>query len=140
MQGAIAGLIGAFIQTCFSFTMKSIGLTDRIFMDYGEVLVLGQHKIGSGLGLLIGFIAHLVNAMFWGIVFSHIIKFSNKNYILLKGIGYGLIIWLFSLGMATMFKLPVFEVIELNVGYVLMIGAMIYGSVMSLTYKYLISK
>lgn len=49
MHGAIAGLIGGIVQSIYGYTAKSLHFTDRIFMDYGEVIVLGQHKPGAGL-------------------------------------------------------------------------------------------
>ncbi|MBP1759194.1 MAG: hypothetical protein H6Q63_111, partial [Firmicutes bacterium] len=136
IHGVIAGFAGGIAESVFAYTTKMLNFTDRIFMDYGEVLILGQHKGG----LLLGLIAHLVNASFFGIIFSYIMKFGKKKYYVLKGIGLGLIIWLFSLGMATLFKLPLFEKIESNVGYVLFIGSIIYGSVMSSIYRYLDKK
>lgn len=67
-------------------------------------------------------------------------KFGRKKYYVLKGIGIGMFIWLLSLGMATMYKITLFEVIEINVAYVLLIGASIYGLIMSLMYRYLDQK
>ena len=69
IHGVIAGLTGGIAESVFAYTAKMLNLTDRIFMDYGEVLILGQHKGG----LLLGLIAHLVNASFFGVVFIYII-------------------------------------------------------------------
>lgn len=134
MHGAVAGLIGGILQSCYGYTMKSLHFTDRIFMDYAEVLILGQHKPGAGIPL--GLIAHFTNAIFWGIIFVFIMKLGLKKYYVIKGICLGLIIWVFTLGLATLYEMPLFETIEINVAYVLLFGASFYGLIMSLVYRY----
>lgn len=138
MHGAIAGLIGGIVQIIYGVTAKSLHLSDRVFMDYGEVLILGQRKPGAGF--LIGVIAHLINAAFWGVIFSFIMKYGRRRYYVVKGIGLGMFIWLLSLGLATIYQIPLFKEIEINVAYVVLGGATIYGLIMSLMYKYLDQK
>ncbi|KUO71794.1 MAG: hypothetical protein APF81_06750 [Desulfosporosinus sp. BRH_c37] len=54
-------------------------------------------------------------------------KYGKKKYYVSKGIGLGLMIWLSYTGIATMFQLPIFKMVETIVGYALAAGAMVYG-------------
>lgn len=134
MHGAIAGLLGAVVQSSFALIAKTLHFTDRVFLDYGEVLIMGRDV--GGTASIIGVVAHLVNAAVWGIIFSYIMRFSKKRYYILKGLGLGIFIWLFSLALATLFKLPLFYIIPTSTAYVLLFGAMIWGLTMSLVYRY----
>ncbi|MDQ7094258.1 hypothetical protein REC12_11720 [Desulfosporosinus sp. PR] len=138
MHGAIAGLSGGIIQSIFAYVEKMLHFTDRTFIEYGEILILGQHKPLEGQ--LLGLISHLVNTAFWGIAFSYIMKYGQKKYYVSKGIGLGLLIWLLYTSIGSLFKLPLFNVVEPNVGYFLLVDAAIYGIIMSLTYRYLDNK
>ena len=137
MHGTIAGLVGGIALTFYGLFMKFLHLTDRIFIDYGEIIILGHQ---SGYFPVVGVIAHLIHTSLWGVIFSFIMKFGRKKYYVLKGIGLGMVIWLFSLGIATMYKILLFDVIESKVALVLLSGASFYGLIMSLVYRYLDQK
>ncbi len=134
MHGAIAGIIGAIVQSAFALIAKTLHFTDRVFLDYGEVLILGRDV--GGMASIIGAAAHLMNAAVWGIIFSYIMRFSKKRYYILKGMGLGIFVWLFSLALATLFKLPSFNMIPTSTAYVLLFGAMIWGLTMAFVYRY----
>lgn len=138
MHGVLAGLSGGIVQTIYGVVVKSLHLTNKVFYDYGEVLILGQLKPGAGFS--IGTIAHLISATCWGIAFSFIMKFGRKKYYVVKGIGLGMFIWLLFMGLATYYQMPEFKVLEINEAYALLGGASIYGLIMSLVYKYLDQK
>lgn len=139
IHGAIAGLTGGIVQAIYGFTVKTLYLTDRIFMDYGEIIVLG-HRSSQGNMSIIGLIAHLINAAVWGVLFSFMMKFGRKKYYIAKGLGLGVFIWLLSLGLATIYQIPLFKDINEQQAYVLLIGASIYGLVLSWIYRYLDQK
>ncbi|PKM38670.1 MAG: hypothetical protein CVV03_12850 [Firmicutes bacterium HGW-Firmicutes-8] len=134
MHGAMAGFLGAAVQTLFAIPVKLLHFTNLIYKDFGEVLVLGRDL--EGTVSIIGLTVHFANAIFWGVVFSYIMKFGPKKFYVLKGIGLGIFIWVFSMAIATMFKLPLFKEISNSTAYVLLIGSIIYGLIMSLVYKY----
>jgi len=133
IHGTIAGLIGGIALTFYGIMMKSLHLTDRIFIDYGEIIILGHQ---SSSFPFIGVIAHLIHASLWGIIFVFIMKLGKKKYYLIKGLGCGFVIWFISLGSATLYKIPRFDVIESRVAFVLLSGASVYGVTMSLIYRY----
>lgn len=137
MHGSLAGLSGGILETIYGVIVKSMQLTGKTFVDYGAVLVLGQLKPE---GFWIGTIAHLINATCWGIAFSFIMKFGRKKYYVVKGIGFGMFIWLLFTGLATYYHMPEFKVIENNDAFALLGGGSIYGLIMSLVYKYLDQK
>lgn len=134
MHGAMAGFIGAAVQSIFAITAKLLHFTELIYKDFAEVLILGRDL--KGTVSIIGLIAHFTHAIVWGVVFSYIMKFGLKRYYALKGIVLGIFIWLYTMAMAKMFKLPSFKEISNSTAYVLLIGAIIYGLTMSLVYRY----
>ena len=133
MNGIIAGLAGGTVQTVYAIIMKALHFTNREFIDYGEILVMG--KDFPGTATIVGVVAHLVNAAAWGALFSIILTLGRPRYFVIKGIGLGIFVWLFSLAIATMFKLPMFHLVPPGVAYILLAGAILWGAVMSFTYK-----
>lgn len=138
MHGAIPGAIAGAVQSVYGYALKNLHVTDRIFMDYGAVLILG-HSPGKGISI-IGLIAHILNAAMFGIVFGYIMKHSTKRYYVIKGIGLGIFIWGMSLGIGTLYKLPLFFIVPYRAAYVMLGGALIWGIAMSLIYRYIDQK
>ncbi len=138
MHGALAGLAGGTVQTVYAVIMKYLHITEVEFVDYAEILTLGRDY--GGVTSIVGVVGHLINATFWGMLFALIIRFSRQRFYITKGVGLGIFIWLFSLGLATMYKLPIFHTPSPRTAFVLLFGAILWGFVMSYVYEKLDQK
>lgn len=134
IAGAIAGLIAAFIQNIYGWITQAVGLTDRSFYQFAEIVLSSRIYPGT-LGFITGLIAHLAVGVMLGIIFAYAIYLTSSHYIVLKGFGYGLITWFLLSGFGTIFRLPLFEDIPPGPALVTLIGALLYGFVLAYTLK-----
>ncbi|MBS4022638.1 MAG: hypothetical protein KGZ79_09485 [Dethiobacter sp.] len=59
VAGAVAGTVAILIQTVYALTIKSLGLTDRIYIDFAKVIIMLENRPGIS-AFFIGLIAQLV--------------------------------------------------------------------------------
>jgi hypothetical protein len=132
LAGFVSGLVGAIIGLILSLVLKWLGLTDRVFHDLAQVLIL--FKLSPGiLDLVIGTLAHLEIGGLSGAIFAHFISATSRNYIIIKGIIYGVTLWLLFLGLGNYFRMPVFCNMPPMAALLLWIGSAIYGLIMPFT-------
>lgn len=139
IAGAVAGFIGALIQLIYGYGIKTIGLTDYAFHDFGQIFILTLTSSGF-LGDLVGVLSQVTNGAIVGIVFAYIISLTSSKYYLIKGLIYGTVLWHLFLGMGTMYKLPGFGVIKADSALATLIGSIIYGISTAYLLKVLDSK
>ncbi len=126
VAGGLAGIIGAALQQAYGLIAKAIGITDRAFIDFAEILVLSKIFTGP-LAFIVSSIAHLIVGLLLGVIFAYVIKLTSSNYYLLKGLGYGVVWWMLLMGFGTIFRLPVFSPIPPYAALSTLVGAAIYG-------------
>ena len=136
IAGAVAGTVAILIQTIYALTIKSLGLTDRIYIDFAKVIIISENRPGLS-AFFIGLIAQLVIGGMFGVVFAFIEKFTSSRYYVLKGIFFGAILWFLLTGFGTMWRLPVFHEMPTNAAYSTLIGALLYGIALAYTMKLL---
>lgn len=139
MAGAIAGTIGAAAQNIYGQTAIALGITDRTFLDFARI-VLYHKDYGGVLGFIAGIIAHLTFGMLLGALFAYVIRKSSSTHLYLKGAATGAAIWFFSLGVGTLYDLPMFKDIPPLPALSTFIGALIWGLVTSFSLKILEKK
>lgn len=105
--GAIAGIIGAVVQNIYGQIVKGIGLTDVAFVDFAKVIAFGKPVPGT-ISFISGLLAHLTLGMIFGTLFALIVMKTSSKYFLFKCIGYGAALWFITLGLGSIFKLPLF--------------------------------
>ncbi|PKM81954.1 MAG: hypothetical protein CVU89_06340 [Firmicutes bacterium HGW-Firmicutes-14] len=125
-SGALAGIIGAVVQDIYGHTAKTFGITDRIFLDFAKI-VLFHKPYGGIFGFIAGILSHLTFGMITGVLFVYLIKRTSSRYLYYKGMGMGMTIWFFSLGVATLYNLPLFKDIPPVPALITFVGALIWG-------------
>ncbi len=136
VAGGIAGFIGSLIQNAYGQITKALGITDRAFIDFAEI-VLAREVYGGLIGFIVGTLAHAAVGVLMGVIFSFIIKFTSSRYYLLKGAGFGFILWFLLSGFGTIFNLANFAHIPPNTALSTLGGALIFGLVTAFTLGYL---
>jgi len=136
VAGGIAGLVASITCDIVGVIYKSLGWTDRTFNDYATIVLTNEIYSDQGFwGLILSIISHAAVCMIFGVVFAYLIMFTSSNYLYLKGLGYSLVIWLLLNAFGTILKLPLFENMPLNVAYLTLSTALIYGFMTALTLK-----
>lgn len=139
MAGAIAGCLGAAAQNIYGQTAKALGITDRAFLDFARI-VLFHNSYGGVFGFIAGVIAHLTFGMLLGTLFAYVIYKSSNTHLYFKGSAMGAAIWFFSLGVGTLYDLPMFKGIPPIPALSIFVGAIIWGLVTAFSLKILEQK
>ncbi len=136
VAGGIAGFIGSLVQNVYGQATKALGITDRAFIDFAET-VLVREVYGGVIGLIIGSLAHAAVGILMGVFFSFVIKYTSSRYYLLKGAGFGFVLWFILSGFGTVFDLKNFAHIPASTALSTLGGSLIFGLVTSITLRYL---
>ncbi len=139
VAGGLAGIIAGLIQYVYGLLTEAIGFTDRSFGQFSEI-VLSSRVYTGVLGFIIGLVSHIAVAIMFGVIFAYIIAKTSSRYYLLKGAGYGLVLWFLLSGFGTVARLPLFEDIPPLDASDILIGSILYGLVLAYTLKLLEKK
>lgn len=127
LLGGISGIMASMVCALYEVIVEHLGVTDRGFLDFNTVLI--AHKVYAGaLGFTISLLAQAAVGVIFGTIFSYTLIFVSSKYYLLKGLGYGFILWLLLSGFGTIFKLPLFEDMPPMVSLVNLGDSLLYGS------------
>ena len=139
--GAVSGTVGAIASIIPGLLEKNIlKLAKLTFLDYASVLTVG-HQATDIWHWLIAAIGHIIFGATLGVIFAFFIKKTgNDESLILKGCGFGILIWLITLGVATLYKMPHFTIIDPSDCFFILVDAVVYGLVTSFTYQWLFKK
>lgn len=96
--GTIAGLISTTVLTIFVWVVRVLGYKFITTWDTAANVLVDKSLIHTPIGQLIGFVAHFTLGAFFGVMVAYTLRFTGKDYYLLKGIGLGALVWLVSIG------------------------------------------
>ncbi|MCW3489896.1 hypothetical protein [Dethiobacter alkaliphilus] len=134
VAGGVGGAIAGIIQYGYGLLAKSLGLTDRIFGQFSEVVLSSRVYTGT-LGIIVGILSHLAVTVMFGVAFAYIIEKTSSRYLLIKATGYALVLWFLLSGFGTIFSLPLFEDIPPQPALVTLIGSFVYSIILAVTLK-----
>lgn len=141
VAGMIAGSVGSIVTIIMGLIWKSLGLADRAFYDFSTTLFGKSTYADKGFpGFLMGVITQVAVCVIFGIIFAYIIKATSNRYLYIKGLGFGFIIWMLLSSFGTIYNIPLFADIPLNVAYTTLTTALTYGFIMAWTLKIIDSK
>jgi len=141
VAASIAGSIGSIVTIVSGVIFKSLGWTDRAFFDYSTTLFGKTTYSDKGLlGFLMGVITEVAVCIIYAIIFAYIIKVTSSRYLYIKGLMYGLVLWMLLSSLGTMYNIPLFSEIPLNAAYTSLFSALAYGFVVAWILKILESK
>jgi Na+/proline symporter len=95
---ALSGIIGVLIRDLWSIFAKFIGLAKFQVWQIGADVFIEPNQVNTFLGTIVGFLTDFVTGSLLGVLFGYFIKKTGKEYCLLKGLGAGLLAWLFLFG------------------------------------------
>ncbi len=134
VAGGLAGIIAGLIQYAYGLIVLILGLTDRIFGQFSDI-VFGGRVYSGILGIILSILTHLAVTISMGVLFAYIIEKTSSRYYILKSVGYGFVLWFFLSGFGTIFRLPLFVNIPAQPALVILVGAIIYGLALGYTLK-----
>lgn len=125
--GGIAGVAGGILALLLGgLPAKLLGLTDRLFYDYGMVLILYNPQKGI-MDYVVGTLAHIGNSAILGVILSGVIYFTSTRYQLVKGFGMGITVWLGFLTIGNLFRMPLFTNVPANAALITYFTSALWG-------------
>lgn len=94
----ISGIIGVLIRDIYSFLAKLVGLAKFFIWNVGADLFVHGKEVQSFLGTILGFLTDAVVGGMLGVAIGLLIEWRGFKHYLLKGMGVGLLAWLFFFG------------------------------------------
>jgi len=98
MLGALIGIISVTFKLISNYAMYMLGWTNIVFWQIVAARFLDKNDLSKPAALFIGAVADLTVSAVLGVLFVYFIYFFGRKYLLIKGIGYGLLIWATLLG------------------------------------------
>lgn len=136
--GAVAGSLAGIIQTVYGIMIEYVfRISEKIYDDYAMMLMLGKVNHDNLVSVLIGILGNIINTATLGILLSYIVKWSGYKHHIFKGFGLGLVVWMFFMGLATLYRLPEFAELTNVEALVLLGGAIIWGSLTGTMMRYI---
>jgi len=108
--GAIVGLLADAVKLAVNYLAFTLGFTRVVFWQIAATLFLDRQDLFKPVAYIVGAVADLTVTAIIGVVFIYFIHFTGHKYLWIKGVGFGLAVWvgLFGtfLGTAVRGKLP----------------------------------
>jgi len=98
MLGAIIGVLADVVKLVSNYAMYKLGWASVVFWQIVASRFLEKNDLLKPAALLVGAIADLTVSAVLGIVFVLFISLFGSKYLIFKGIGYGMFIWVGILG------------------------------------------
>lgn len=136
VAGAISGSVAALIQEIYGSLVKYVGISDKDFGDFAGVMIMSKNYQGI-FAHIVQWIAHIGIGMLFGIIFAQIFKYTSSKYWWLKGLIYGLILWVLLTSIGTLYKMPVWIVTEPKTVLSILAGSLIYSFITAYILKIL---
>ncbi|MBS4032579.1 MAG: hypothetical protein KGZ63_14330 [Clostridiales bacterium] len=97
--GILVGLLADAVKLTFNFIGFRLNFTPVVFWQLISALFLEKEDVFTPAGILIGGIADIIVAGFLGVIFIYVIYFTGKENLWIKGIGFGLLVWVSLFGL-----------------------------------------
>jgi hypothetical protein len=96
--GTIAGLTGTAIMALFNLFVRLLGFTFITTWETAANIFLNPHIIHTPTGYFVGLLAQFILGSIFGMIVAYTLRFTGKDFYILKGIGVGAVVWLASIG------------------------------------------
>jgi hypothetical protein len=96
--GTIAGFAGTIVMTIYKGILLLFGFKFITTWETAAHIILAPDLCQSPIGYFIGFTMQCILGSIVGVIVAYTLRFSGKDFYLLKGLGVGAITWLGSVG------------------------------------------
>ncbi|HHX77709.1 MAG TPA: hypothetical protein GX697_05105 [Firmicutes bacterium] len=93
MAAAIIGLLADVAKLITNLAGYLLNLTDVVFWQITATLFLDKENLFKPVAYIIGGTADLIVTMALGIIFLYFFDYAGHKYIYLKGLGFGMAVW-----------------------------------------------
>lgn len=136
VAGGIAGMVGAAVQNLYSYLVRWLNLTDYTYSDFATT-VLTNRVYSDPIGIISGFMAYLSVGVILGVLFAYLVSSTASDFLYLKALFYGFVLWFILTGFGTIFGLPTFQNMSPISALSILFGGFIFSVVTAFTIKIL---
>ena len=91
--GSLIGILADIVKLTFNYLAFLLNYTNVVFWQLTATRFLENGDLFSPIALLIGGVADLTITAILGVIFLFFIGYSGTRYLWLKGIGFGMAVW-----------------------------------------------
>lgn len=131
VTGLISGIVGGIVHQVFIWTFYSLGIADVTPSLLGAYIAV---KPGADITSLsaqtIGMVVHLTTSISLGVIAVYLIRLMGDDYLWVKGVAYGAVIYLLLWGAIAKLVVPV-QVLQPNLATsgVFLVSHLIFGMI-----------
>ncbi len=92
--GILVGLLSDAVKLTFNFLSFKLNFTPVVFWQLVAATALEKKDIFTAGGILIGAVVDIIATSLVGVIFVYIIYITGKENLWIKGIGFGMFIWI----------------------------------------------
>ena len=96
--GSIIGLLADAVKLITNYAAFLLNFTDVVFWQITATRFLAQSDLFKPVVLLIGGVADVTVTAVLGVIFFYIIDYTGRDYLWIKGIGFGMAVWVVLFG------------------------------------------
>lgn len=96
--GTIAGLVSTTVMTIINWTVRLLGFKFITTWETATHIFLNKALIHTPTGYIVGFVGQFALGSIFGVLVAYTLRFTGKDFYILKGIGMGAVVWLASIG------------------------------------------
>lgn len=97
--GSIAGALGTFVMHIFSILFEKLGLIKITTLQISSAIFLDWSQVNTTMGIVVGAIVHFIIGAAGGVLLAYFIRFSGKDYYLVKGLALAGLMLLVGMGL-----------------------------------------
>lgn len=98
VTGIIVGLLADAVKLTVNYISFRLGFAKVVFWQMIAALFLERRDVFTPLGLIIGGVADIVITSLLGIIFIYTISYIGSENLWIKGIGFGMVVWVVFFG------------------------------------------
>ncbi len=99
ITGALIGLLANAVKLTVNYISFLLGFTDVVFWQIVAAQFLERQDLFKPVAYFIGGVADLTATAALGVAFLYLIHYIGSEYLWLKGIGFGMLVWAGLFGM-----------------------------------------
>ncbi len=93
LPGALVGIAADMVKLTVNYTAYLLNFTNVVFWQITATRFLEKKYLYKPIAYVIGGIADVITTAMLGVIFVYFIYYFGNRYLLIKGIGFGLVVW-----------------------------------------------
>lgn len=98
LTGVLIGLLADAVKLGTNYLAFLLGFTEVVFWQIAASNILPEQYLGTASAIVIGAVADLTVTGLLGVLFLYFIQFTGFDFLFLKGIGFGMLVWVGLMG------------------------------------------